>query len=439
MESLNHLNSINDFNEAKQVIPGGVNSPVRAFKSVGGTPPFIANGRGAYLIDEDGNRYIDFVQSWGPLIFGHCDKAIEEAVIESVKKGLSFGAPTTLETALAKEVIGIVEGVEKIRFVSSGTEATMSAIRLARAYTGKEDIIKFEGCYHGHSDSLLVSAGSGLATFGNPSSPGVPQDFTKHTLVAQYNDLVSVESCIALSQKQGKGVACVIIEPIAGNMGLVPSEKSFLEGLRKLCDQYGILLILDEVMSGFRASLCGSQKFYSVRGDLVTFGKVIGGGMPVGAFGGRAEIMDLLSPKGAVYQAGTLSGNPVAMSAGLVSLRKLREDSKIYERLENLGMKLMQGLENLCTEFKIPLQTCVRGSMFGFFFNENKVTNFQDALKSDIEMFARFHQGMLSKGVYFAASQFETGFICAAMNEEMIEDVLERAREVLLEINTYGK
>lgn len=439
MESLNHLNSINDFNEAKQVIPGGVNSPVRAFKSVGGTPPFIASGRGAYLIDEDGNRYIDFVQSWGPLIFGHCDKDIEESVIESVKKGLSFGAPTTLETALAKEVIDIVEGVEKIRFVSSGTEATMSAIRLARAFSGKEDIIKFEGCYHGHSDSLLVSAGSGLATFGNPSSPGVPQDFTKHTLVAQYNDLSSVESCIALSQKQGSGVACIIIEPIAGNMGFVPSEEKFLEGLRELCNQHGILLILDEVMSGFRASLCGAQKFYSVRGDLVTFGKVIGGGMPVGAFGGRAEIMDLLSPKGAVYQAGTLSGNPVAMSAGLVALRKLREDSKIYERLESLALKLTQGLESICAEFKIPLQTCVRGSMFGFFFNEKKVRNFQDALQSDTEMFARFHQGMLNKGVYLAASQFETGFICATMNEELIEGALERAREVLLEISAYGK
>ncbi|TLD87546.1 glutamate-1-semialdehyde 2,1-aminomutase [Helicobacter sp. MIT 05-5294] len=439
MESLNHLNSINDFNEAKQVIPGGVNSPVRAFKSVGGTPPFISSGRGAYLIDEDGNRYIDFVQSWGPLIFGHCDKEIEEAVIESVRKGLSFGAPTTLETALAKEVIGIVEEVEKIRFVSSGTEATMSAIRLARAFSGKEDIIKFEGCYHGHSDSLLVSAGSGLATFGNPSSPGVPQDFTQHTLVAQYNDLASVESCIEFSQKQGKGVACVIIEPIAGNMGLVPSDAAFLEGLRKLCDKHGILLILDEVMSGFRASLCGSQKFYSVRGDLVTFGKVIGGGMPVGAFGGRAEIMDLLSPKGAVYQAGTLSGNPVAMSAGLVSLRKLREDSKVYERLESLAIQLTQGLKEICAEFGIPLQTCVRGSMFGFFFNEKQVKNFQDALKSDTEMFAKFHQGMLSKGVYLAASQFETGFICTAMNEELIENVLERAKEVLSEIYAYGK
>lgn len=352
---------------------------------------------------------------------------------------MSFGAPTTLETALAKEVISIVEEVEKIRFVSSGTEATMSAIRLARAFSGREDIIKFEGCYHGHSDSLLVSAGSGMATFGNPSSPGVPQDFTQHTLVAQYNDLASVESCITLSQKQGKGVACVIVEPIAGNMGLVPSEVEFLEGLRMLCDKHGILLILDEVMSGFRASLCGSQSFYKVRGDLVTFGKVIGGGMPVGAFGGRAEIMDLLSPKGAVYQAGTLSGNPVAMSAGLVSLRKLKEDSKIYERLEGLALKLTQGLKSLCAEFQIPLQTCVRGSMFGFFFNDKKVRNFQDALKSNTEMFARFHQGMLNKGVYFAASQFETGFICAAMNEELIEGVLERAREVLLEIHTYGK
>ncbi len=438
MEALNNLNSVNDFNEAKQVIPGGVNSPVRAFKSVCGTPPFINRGNGAYLIDEDGNRYIDFVQSWGPLIFGHCDKDIEEAVLESAKKGLSFGAPTTLETALAKEVISIFDGVDKIRFVSSGTEATMSAIRLARAYTKKDDIIKFSGCYHGHSDSLLVSAGSGLATFGNPSSPGVPLDFSKHTLVAEYNNLQSVESCIALSQKEGKGVACVIIEPIAGNMGLVPSSVEFLEGLRELCDKHEIVLILDEVMSGFRATLSGSQGFYKTRGDLVTFGKVIGGGMPVGAFGGRADIMDLLSPQGAVYQAGTLSGNPVAMSAGLVALRKLKANIKIYDKLESLATQLTSGLTGICDELRIPLQTCVRGSMFGFFFNENPVNNFNDALKSDTELFARFHQGMLNKGVYFAASQFETGFICDKMDSSLIESVLERAREVLKEIKEYG-
>ena len=439
MKTLENINSINDFNEAKQVIPGGVNSPVRAFKSVGGTPPFISHAEGAYLFDEDGNSYIDFVQSWGPLIFGHCDKDIESVVIETIQKGLSFGAPTILETALAKEVISIYEGIDKIRFVSSGTEATMSAIRLARAYTKRDDIIKFEGCYHGHSDSLLVSAGSGLATFGSPSSPGVPEDFTKHTLVARYNDIQSVELCIQASKQKGKGVACVIIEPIAGNMGLVPAQKEFLESLEVLCKKEGIILILDEVMSGFRASLSGSQSFYGISGDLVTFGKVIGGGMPVGAFGGKAEIMNLLSPQGNVYQAGTLSGNPVAMSAGLVALKKLKANPKIYKQLESLALKLTQGLERIAKEFQIPIQTCVRGSMFGFFFNQKPVENFEDALKSDTQMFARFHQGMLNKGVYFAASQFETGFICDAMNEAMIDEVLNKAKEVFLEITAYGK
>ena len=439
MEFLNNLNSINDFNEAKQVIAGGVNSPVRAFKSVGGTPPFIREGRGAYLIDEDGNKYIDFVQSWGPLIFGHSDEYIQEMVLHTLKKGLSFGAPTTLETALAKEIIALYEGIDKIRFVSSGTEATMSAIRLARAYTKKDDIIKFEGCYHGHSDSLLVNAGSGLATFGNPSSLGVPQDFVKHTLVAHYNDITSVELCIKESEKSGNGVACVIIEPIAGNMGLVPATKEFLKDLRDLCNQYNIVLIMDEVMSGFRAALNGSQNFYGVYGDLVTFGKVIGGGMPVGAFGGIEEIMSLLSPNGAVYQAGTLSGNPVAMSAGLATLEKLKQNPKIYQNLEFLALQLTEGLQNIAQEFSIPLQVCVRGSMFGFFFNENPVNNFKDAQKSDTEMFAKFHQGMLQKGIYLAPSQFESGFICSCMDEDLIQSVLERARQVILEISNYER
>ncbi len=439
MEFLNNLNSINDFNEAKQVIAGGVNSTVRAFKSVGGTPPFIREGRGAYLIDEDGNKYIDFVQSWGPLIFGHSDEYIQEMVLHTLKKGLSFGAPTTLETALAKEIIALYEGIDKIRFVSSGTEATMSAIRLARAYTKKDDIIKFEGCYHGHSDSLLVNAGSGLATFGNPSSLGVPQDFVKHTLVAHYNDITSVELCIKESEKSGNGVACVIIEPIAGNMGLVPATKEFLKDLRDLCNQHNIVLIMDEVMSGFRAALNGSQNFYGVYGDLVTFGKVIGGGMPVGAFGGIEEIMSLLSPNGAVYQAGTLSGNPVAMSAGLATLEKLKQNPKIYQNLESLALQLTEGLQNIAQEFSIPLQVCVRGSMFGFFFNENPVNNFKDAQKSDTEMFAKFHQGMLQKGIYLAPSQFESGFICSCMDEDLIQSVLERARQVILEISNYER
>ncbi|MDU9766975.1 glutamate-1-semialdehyde 2,1-aminomutase, partial [Helicobacter pylori] len=302
------LHSINDFNEAKQVIAGGVNSPVRAFKSVKGTPPFILKGKGAYLYDVDNNHYIDFVQSWGPLIFGHADEEIEKNIINVLKKGTSFGAPTELETTLAKEIISCYEGLDKVRLVNSGTEATMSTIRLARAYSQKDDLIKFEGCYHGHSDSLLVKAGSGCATFGSPSSLGVPNDFSKHTLVARYNDLNSTEECF----KKGD-VGCVIIEPIAGNMGLVPAQKEFLLGLKALCEKYQAVLILDEVMSGFRASLSGSQEFYGVVPDLVTFGKVIGAGLPLACFGGRAEIMDLLSPIGGVYQAGTLSGNPLAV------------------------------------------------------------------------------------------------------------------------------
>ena len=379
------------------------------------------------------------MQSWGPLIFGHSDEYIQEMVLHTLKKGLSFGAPTTLETALAKEIIALYEGIDKIRFVSSGTEATMSAIRLARAYTKKDDIIKFEGCYHGHSDSLLVNAGSGLATFGNPSSLGVPQDFVKHTLVAHYNDITSVELCIKESEKSGNGVACVIIEPIAGNMGLVPATKEFLKDLRDLCNQHNIVLIMDEVMSGFRAALNGSQNFYGVYGDLVTFGKVIGGGMPVGAFGGIEEIMSLLSPNGAVYQAGTLSGNPVAMSAGLATLEKLKQNPKIYQNLESLALQLTEGLQNIAQEFSIPLQVCVRGSMFGFFFNENPVNNFKDAQKSDTEMFAKFHQGMLQKGIYLAPSQFESGFICSCMDEDLIQSVLERARQVILEISNYER
>lgn len=428
---MEQINSINDFNEAKQVIPGGVNSPVRAFKAVGGTPPFIHKGEGAYLIDEDGNRYIDFVQSWGPLIFGHADREIEGAVVEAVKRGLSFGAPTTLETILAKEVIALYEGVEKIRFVSSGTEATMSAIRLARGYTGREDIIKFEGCYHGHSDALLVQAGSGLATFGNPSSPGVPSDFTKHTLLARYNDIESVKACFDKSA----GIACVIIEPIAGNMGLVPAKEEFIKALRKLCDERGAVLIFDEVMSGFRAGLHGAPSLYGVIPDMATFGKVIGGGMPVGAFGGRSDIMAHLSPEGAVYQAGTLSGNPVAMSAGIASIGKIKRGGvKLYERLESLAMRLMSGFEEVAKKHGIALQTTVRGSMFGFFFNENPVHDFQEALKSDTALFAKFHRAMLERGVYLACSQFETGFICEAMDEAMIDEVITKIDEALAEV-----
>ncbi|WP_441711188.1 glutamate-1-semialdehyde 2,1-aminomutase [Helicobacter pylori] len=423
------LHSINDFNEAKQVIVGGVNSPVRAFKSVKGTPPFILKGKGAYLYDVDNNHYIDFVQSWGPLIFGHADEEIEENIINVLKKGTSFGAPTELETTLAKEIISCYEGLDKVRLVNSGTEATMSAIRLARAYSQKDDLIKFEGCYHGHSDSLLVKAGSGCATFGSPSSLGVPNDFSKHTLVARYNDLNSAEECF----KKGD-VGCVIIEPIAGNMGLVPAQKEFLLGLKALCEKYQAVLILDEVMSGFRASLSGSQEFYGVVPDLVTFGKVIGAGLPLACFGGRAEIMDLLSPIGGVYQAGTLSGNPLAVCAGLSTLYKIKRDKTLYTRLNALAVRLTQGLKKSAQNYNIALETLNMGSMFGFFFNENAVRDFDDALKSDTEMFAKFHQKMLFKGVYLACSSFETGFICEPMTEEMIDLAVAKADESFDEI-----
>ena len=327
------------FREAFRYIPGGVDSPVRAFGSVGGTPPFIERGEGAYLYDIDGNRYIDYVQSWGPLIFGHADRDIEEAVVRTAAKGLSFGAPTQLETELAKEIVELFPSIDKVRFVNSGTEAVMSAIRLARGYTGRNDIVKFTGCYHGHSDSLLVQAGSGAATFGNPSSPGVPADLSKHTLLAKYNDIETVRRCF---EDSTEGIACVIIEPIAGNMGLVPADREFLGALRRLCDEYGALLIFDEVMSGFRASLLGAQGIVDTRADIVTLGKVIGGGMPVGAFGGRSDIMAMLSPEGPVYQAGTLSGNPVAMAAGLASIKKLKADPSIYVTLAGRAKRLMR-------------------------------------------------------------------------------------------------
>jgi len=423
--------SLSAFNAAKEVIPGGVDSPVRAFKSVGGTPIFIAKGEGAYLVDIDGNRYVDFVQSWGPLIFGHGDKTIENAVIAAVKDGLSFGAPTEVETELATEISALFDNVDKIRFVSSGTEAVMSAIRLARGFTNRDDVVKFIGCYHGHSDSLLVEAGSGMATFGTPSSPGVPADLTKHTLLATYNDIASVKKCF----ENSSDIACVIIEPIAGNMGLVPADEEFLKELETLCKEHGVLLVFDEVMSGFRAGLKGAQSHTSVVPDIITFGKVIGGGMPVGAFAARAEIMNVLSPDGPVYQAGTLSGNPIAMSAGLASLNQIQADKDLYVGLEKLAKRLVLGMQEAANAEGIRLQVDVRGSMFGFFFNENSVKNFDDALKSDTALFAKFHQKMLAEGVYFACSQFETGFICAAMDEAMIDSVIEKSKKVFSEIS----
>jgi glutamate-1-semialdehyde 2,1-aminomutase len=422
---MTHNKSIAAYEEAKKVIPGGVNSPVRAFKSVGGTPPFIAKGEGAYMVDIDGNRYLDYIQSWGPLIFGHCDKEIEDAIIAAVRGGVSYGAPTEAETLLANEIISIYDPVEMVRFVSSGTEAVMSAIRVARGYTGKNGIVKFKGCYHGHSDTLLVQAGSGATTFGSPSSPGVPADVTKHTYLAEYNDLESAKRCFEASSD----IACVIIEPIAGNMGFVPATEEFLKGLRELCNKHGALLIFDEVMSGFRASLTGSLSFTSVRPDMATFGKVIGAGMPCAAFGGKKEIMQILSPLGAVYQAGTLSGNPVAMAAGLAQISKLKKDTGLYDRLGALAHKLTTGLKDIAASYETPLQTGYAGTMFGFFFNANPVSSFADALTSDTALFGRFHSEMLKRGIYLAPSQFEAGFMCAAMNDETVNMTLEAAKD----------
>ena len=419
------------FSEAKKYIPGGVNSPVRAFGSVGGEPVMIDHAKGAYLYDVEGKKYLDFIQSWGPLIFGHCDKDIEEAIISAVKQGVSYGAPSPKETALAKLICDEFKQIDKIRFVSSGTEATMSAIRVARGYAKKDGLIKFEGCYHGHSDALLIKAGSGATTYGNASSGGVPQDVVKNTYLAVYNDIESVK---AIFENNKDKIGVVIIEPIAGNMGLVPADKKFLRELRELCDKFGAVLILDEVMSGFRASRLGSYPFHEVDADLVTFGKVIGGGMNVAAFGGKAKIMDCLSPDGAVYQAGTLSGNPVAMSAGIAAISKINSDANLYARLEKLALRLMDGFKEAAKSAGITIQTEVRGSMFGYFFTDHAVKNYDDALKSDTKLFAKFHQAMLKRGIYLAPSQFETGFICDAMSEADIDLAVNAAKEAFLEI-----
>ena len=419
--------SIKAYEEACKVIPGGVDSPVRAFKSVGGTPPFIDRGEGAYLFDIDGNKYVDFVQSWGPLIFGHCDKDIENAVIQTAKKGLSFGAPTLLETDLANEIVEMFDYIDKVRFVSSGTEAVMSAIRLARGVTRKDDILKFEGCYHGHSDSLLVQAGSGMATFGSPSSPGVPADLTKHTLLCEYNNIENLKKCF----EDSSDISCIIIEPIAGNMGLVPASDEFLQACRELCAANNALLIFDEVMTGFRASLRGASGILNTQADIITFGKVIGAGMPVGAFASSKRIMDHLSPDGTVYQAGTLSGNPVAMAAGLTSLRKIKANPEIYTELNDKALRLVNGLKKVAKDNGISLQVNTRGSMFGFFFSEFEPKNFKDVGLCDFKRFATFHHEMLKKGFYFACSQYEAGFICTKITNEDIDACISAASEVM--------
>jgi len=413
------------FLEAKKYIPGGVDSPVRAFGSVGGEPFIAKKGDGAYIYDIEDNKYLDFVQSWGPLIFGHCDKDIEAAVTETAKSGLSFGTPCMKETELAKLILSDYAFLDKIRFVNSGTEATMSAIRVGRGYAKKDGIIKFQGCYHGHSDSLLVAAGSGATTFGKPSSDGIPADITKNTFLAIYNDIKSVKEIVNSQQ-----IGVIIIEPIAGNMGFVPAKAEFLKELRALCDEKKIVLIFDEVMSGYRAGNLGAYGIYGIQSDMVTFGKVIGGGMPCAAFAGRSEIMDCISPLGGVYQAGTLSGNPIAMAAGIASIEKIHKNGwQMYAKLEKMASNFTSALKENADKKGIALQVDFRGSMFGYFFNEKPVQNYADALKSDTKMFAKFHAEMLKNGVFLAPSQFETGFICNAMSDGDIEFACEAAKK----------
>lgn len=417
-------NSTALFNRAQQVIPGGVNSPVRAFKGVGGTPVFIQKAAGAYITDTDGKQYIDYVGSWGPMVLGHNHPTIIDAVLKAVPNGLSFGAPTEGEITLAELVCKLVPSIEMVRMVSSGTEATMSAIRLARGYTNRDKIIKFEGCYHGHSDSLLVKAGSGALTLGQPSGPGVPADFAKHTLTCTYNDLNSVKQAF---EQYPTEIACLIVEPVAGNMNCIPPQEGFLQGLRELCTQYGAVFIIDEVMTGFRVVLGGAQSYYGVTPDLTCLGKIIGGGMPVGAFGGKREIMEYIAPTGPVYQAGTLSGNPIAMAAGLACLTELSKQGN-EEILAAKTKKLAEGLKALADKHSVPFCVQYVGGMFGLFFTEQSaVTHFQEVMKCDAAKFNRFFHLMLEQGVYLAPSAFEAGFMSLAHSDADIDRTLAAA------------
>ena len=399
------------FQQAQKFIPGGVNSPVRAFKSVGGEPIFVKSAKGAYFHAENGQKYTDYVGSWGPMILGHAHPEVIDAVKNAADLGTSFGAPTILETTLAAEVCKLVPSIESVRMVSSGTEATMSAIRLARGFTGRDKIVKFEGCYHGHSDALLVKAGSGALTFGVPSSPGIPASYAALTLTLPFNNL---EACKELFAQNGEEIACIILEPVAGNMNFIKPVDGFLQGLRKLCDDYGTVLIFDEVMTGFRVALGGAQSVYNVKPDLTTLGKIIGGGLPVGAFGGKKEIMDYIAPVGPVYQAGTLSGNPLAMSAGLKTLELIQADG-FYEELERKTKILTSGLENEAKDKGLAFKADSLGGMFGLYFtNKEEVTSFEDVTNCDIQAFNSFFHGMLKRGYYFAPSAYEAGFVSMA-------------------------
>lgn len=419
------------FKRAQLTIPGGVNSPVRAFKAVGGTPRFIQSASGAYITDVDGKQYIDYVLSWGPMLCGHSHPAIKEAVIKAAENGLSFGAPTEQETILAEKIIELIPSVEMIRMVSSGTEATMSAIRLARGFTSRDKIIKFEGCYHGHSDSLLVKAGSGALTFGVPSSPGVPEALAQHTITLEYNNIEQVK---ATFDEIGNEIAAIIVEPVAGNMNCIPPVPGFLEILRSCCDQHSAVLIFDEVMTGFRVSKGGAQEHYNVKPDLTTLGKVIGGGMPVGAFGGKKEIMQQLAPLGPVYQAGTLSGNPIAMAAGLAIMELLEKDG-FYDPVFSATEQLVNGLQELANRISIPFTTNHAGSMFGFFFTEEeKVTGYQQVMSGNTERFNAFFHLMLEEGVYFAPACFEAGFVSSSHTSDVIDATLQKAEKAFKQL-----
>ncbi len=418
---------MNLFEQAQNVIPGGVNSPVRAFKGVGGEPVFFSRGQGAYLYDSFNKSYIDSVGSWGPMILGHAHPEVIQAVIDRARDGLSFGAPTEIEIQMAEKICQLVSSVDKVRMVNSGTEAAMSAIRLARGYTERDKIIKFEGCYHGHADSLLVKAGSGALTLGVPTSPGVPTDLAKHTITLTYNDPAQTE---ATCRELGDEIACIIVEPVAGNMNCVPGTKEFLQGLREICNRHGILLIFDEVMSGFRVALGGAQEIYKISPDLSIFGKVIGGGMPVGVFGGKREIMDYIAPDGPVYQAGTLSGNPIAMAAGLTTLNLISEPG-FFQALESKTNKLAYGIKDMADKCNIPFTTNALGGMFGLFFSDQeKITSFEQVMDCNIERFKKFFHGMLNEGIYLAPSAFEAGFVSSAHSEDDIQQTIDSARKV---------
>jgi glutamate-1-semialdehyde 2,1-aminomutase len=420
---MNHQRSSQLFQQAKSAIPGGVNSPVRAFKSVGADPLFIKRAAGCHIYDEDGNIFTDYVGSWGPMIVGHCHPDVIKAVQETMASGASFGAPTERETILANMVIDAVPSIEMVRMVSSGTEATMSAIRLARGYTGRDNILKFSGCYHGHSDSLLVKTGSGAATFGVPDSPGVPADFAKHTLTAEYNSLDSVKALVATNKDS---IACIIVEPVAGNMGTVPPQEGFLEGLREICTNEGIVLIFDEVMSGFRVAYGGAQELFGVTPDMTTLGKIIGGGLPVGAFGGKREIMEKLSPSGGIYQAGTLSGNPLAMSAGIATLNILKQPG-FYTALEEKSSIVAAGIAKAAQDAGYPIYSTRVGSMFCAFFSKDKVIDWPSASRCDTTSFAKYFLAMLDEGIYLAPSQFETAFVSAAHTQADIDKTIAAA------------